>query len=39
MREWMREHDADYDALWLVIVAVDPDGSVELVVGNAAEVA
>jgi Holliday junction resolvase-like predicted endonuclease len=38
-REWMREHDAGYDALWLVIVTVDPDGSVELVVGNAAEVA
>jgi Holliday junction resolvase-like predicted endonuclease len=37
-REWMREHD-DYDDLWLVIVMVDPDGSVELVVGNAAEVA
>jgi Holliday junction resolvase-like predicted endonuclease len=38
-REWMREHDADYDALWLVIVTADPDGSVEFVVGNAAEVA
>jgi Holliday junction resolvase-like predicted endonuclease len=37
--EWMREHDAGYDVLWLVIVTVDPDGSVELVVGNAAEVA
>ena len=36
---WMREHDARYDDLWLVIVMVDPDGSVELVVGNAAEVA
>jgi hypothetical protein len=34
----MREHDARYDDLWLVIVMVDPDGPVELVVGNAAEV-
>jgi Holliday junction resolvase-like predicted endonuclease len=38
-REWMREHDDDYGDLWLVIVMVDPDGSVELVVGDAAEVA
>jgi hypothetical protein len=38
-RERMREHDADYEALWLILVMVDPDGSVELVVGNAAEVA
>ena len=38
-REWIREHDADYDALWLVVVTVDPDGSAELVAGNAAEVA
>jgi Holliday junction resolvase-like predicted endonuclease len=30
--EWIREHDARYDDLWLVIVMVDPDGSVELVV-------
>ena len=37
-REWMREH-ARYEDLWLVIVMVDLDGSVELVVGNAAEVA
>ena len=37
-REWIREHD-DYDDLWVVIVMVDPDGSVELVVGDAAEVA
>jgi Holliday junction resolvase-like predicted endonuclease len=36
---WLREHDARYDDLWLVIVTVDPDGSVELVVGNAGEVA
>jgi hypothetical protein len=35
----MREHDTRYDDLWLVIVTVDPDGSVELVAGNAAEVA
>ena len=35
----MREHDDDYGDLWLVIVMVDPDGSVELVVGDAAEVA
>jgi len=38
-REWIREHDDDYDDLWLVFVMVDLDGSVELVVGNAAEVA
>ena len=38
-REWIRQHDARYDDLWVVIVTVDPDGSVELVVGNAAEVA
>jgi Holliday junction resolvase-like predicted endonuclease len=38
-REWMRQHDDDYDDLWLVIVMVDPDGSVGLVVGDAAEVA
>ena len=37
--EWMREHDARYDDLWLVIVMVDPDGPVALVVGDAAEVA
>jgi Holliday junction resolvase-like predicted endonuclease len=37
-RGWMREHD-EYDDLWLVIVMVDPDGSVELVVVDAAEVA
>ena len=36
---WMREHDARYDDLWLVIVTVDPDGSAGLVVGDAAEVA
>jgi Holliday junction resolvase-like predicted endonuclease len=39
VREWIREHDTRYDDLWLVIVTVDPDGSAELVVGNAAGVA
>jgi Holliday junction resolvase-like predicted endonuclease len=38
-RAWMREHDAGDDDLWLVIVTVDPDGSVELAVANAAGVA
>jgi Holliday junction resolvase-like predicted endonuclease len=38
-REWMREHHADYGTLWLVIVTVDPNGSIELIVGNATEVA
>ena len=36
-RSW-NAGDARYDDLWLVIVMVDPDGPVELVVGNAAEV-
>ena len=38
-REWIRQHDARYDDLWVVIVTVDPDGSAGLVAGNAAEVA
>lgn len=37
-RAWMREHDTGYDALWLVIVTVHPDGSVGLIARNAAEV-
>jgi len=36
---WMREHDIRYDDLWLIIVTLDPDGSVELALGNAAEMA
>ena len=36
---WMREHDARHDDLWLIIVTLDPDGSVELALGNAAEMA
>jgi len=36
---WMREHDGHYDDLWLIIVTLDPDGSVELALANAAEVA
>ena len=36
---WMREHDARYDDLWLVIVTLDPDGSAGFAIGNAAEVA
>jgi Holliday junction resolvase-like predicted endonuclease len=38
-RAWMREHDARHDDLWLIIVTLDPDGSVELALGNAAEMA
>ena len=38
-RAWMREHDARYDDLWVVMVTVDPDGCAEVVAGNAAEVA
>ena len=38
-REWIRQHDARYDDLWLVIVTAGPDGSAGLVAGNATEVA
>jgi Holliday junction resolvase-like predicted endonuclease len=36
---WMREHDVRYDDLWLIIVTLDPDGTSEFALGNAAEVA
>jgi Holliday junction resolvase-like predicted endonuclease len=38
-RAWMREHDARYDDLWLIIVTLDPDGYAEVALGNDAEVA
>ncbi len=36
---WMREHDARYDDLWLIIVTLDPRGTAGLALGNAKEVA
>lgn len=38
-RAWMREHGTRYEDLWLIVVTVDPDGSVAVSVGNVAEVA
>jgi Holliday junction resolvase-like predicted endonuclease len=38
-RAWIREHDGHYDDdPWLIIVTLDPDGTVEFALGNAAEV-
>jgi Holliday junction resolvase-like predicted endonuclease len=38
-RAWIREHEAPYNDVWVVLVAVNPASGVQVVTGNTAEVA
>ena len=38
LHAWIREHGAEFDELWFIIVTLHPEGTFEVTSGNAAEV-
>ena len=38
LHAWNREHGAEFDELWFIIVTLHPEGTFEVTSGNAAEV-
>ena len=37
LRAWNREHGGEYDELWFIIVTLHPEGAIEVISGNAAD--